>query len=90
LYLTKNYTVKMSVGEDVYIKIFLTSALVGDEWSASCLSFYCWPKSPESHWTGGWVGPIAGMDDMDKSLLGLKTASVGPGSILGDTRFSEK
>jgi hypothetical protein len=56
---------KANEGMDVQIHIFLTSALVGGEWSA-----------PGSHWVGGWVGPRAGLDGMEKkkfwSLPGLK------------------
>jgi hypothetical protein len=47
---------------DVYSHIFLTSALVGGEWSASR------PKetAPDTHWIGGWVGPKAGLDAKEK------------------------
>jgi hypothetical protein len=38
---------------DVYIHIFLTSALVGDEWSALCRREIV----PGTHLKGGWVGP---------------------------------
>jgi hypothetical protein len=46
---------------------FLTSALAGDEWSASrpC-RFYLRGKSPGTHWIGSWVDPRAGLDDLDK------------------------
>jgi hypothetical protein len=40
---------------DVYIHVFLTSALDGGERSAS---------RPGTHWKGGWVDPRAGLDDM--------------------------
>jgi hypothetical protein len=39
-------------GVDVYIHIFLTSALAGGEWSASR--------------PGRWVDPRAGLDDLEK------------------------
>jgi hypothetical protein len=42
--------------------VFLTSALVGDEWSASCPR----ERVPGTHWTGGWVGLIAGLDGIEK------------------------
>jgi hypothetical protein len=47
--------------------IFLTSALVGGEWSASRLDRF----TPEeiargTHWIGGMVNPRAGLDDMQK------------------------
>jgi hypothetical protein len=37
---------------------FSTSALDGGEWSAS----RPWGRTPGTHWTGGWVGPRAGLD----------------------------
>jgi hypothetical protein len=48
--------------------IFLTSALAGGEWSASrpC-RFTPGERAPSTHWIGGWVGPRAGMDDLEKS-----------------------
>jgi hypothetical protein len=54
-------------GVDVLIHIFLTWALAGGEWSASC---------PGTHWIEGWVDPRAGLDDVEKrkflTLPGLK------------------
>jgi hypothetical protein len=47
---------------DVYIHIFLTSALVGGEWSASR------PGRFTSRWIGGWVDPTIGLDDMEETL----------------------
>jgi hypothetical protein len=49
-------------GVDVEIHVFSTSALFGGEWSATC--FGCF--TPGTLWIGGWVGPKAGLDDMDK------------------------
>jgi hypothetical protein len=49
-------------GVNVQIHVFLTSALVGGEWSASRLGRF----TPGTHWTRGWVGPRAGLDDMEK------------------------
>jgi hypothetical protein len=54
-------------GVDVYIHIFLTSALVGVV-SFMTLLLYPWGNSPLTHWIGGWVGPRAGLDDMEKIL----------------------
>jgi hypothetical protein len=48
-------------GLDVLIHIFLTSALVGGEWSASRPCRF----TPGTHLTGGWVGPRAGLDDAE-------------------------
>jgi hypothetical protein len=53
-------------GEDVYIHIFLTSALVGDEWSASRPDrFTPGERAPGTQWIGGWMGPRADMDDVE-------------------------
>jgi hypothetical protein len=44
-------------GVDVQRHIFLTSALVGGEWSASRPDrFTPGERAPSTHWTGGWVG----------------------------------
>jgi hypothetical protein len=45
-------------GVQVEIDIFLTSALVGGEWSASrpC-HFTPGERVPDTRWLGGWVGP---------------------------------
>jgi hypothetical protein len=53
----------------MYRSTFLTSALVGGEWSASRPDRF-------THWIGGWVGPRAGLDDVKKrkflTLRGLE------------------
>jgi hypothetical protein len=48
---------------DLYIHIFLTSALAGGQWSASrrC-RFTPGESGPCTHWVEGWVNPSAGMD----------------------------
>jgi hypothetical protein len=54
-------------GVDVEIHIFLTSALVGVEWSASRLGrFIPGKRDPGIHWVGGWVDPRASLDDAEK------------------------
>jgi hypothetical protein len=54
-------------GVDVLIHIFLTSAQAGGDWSASRLGrFTPGEKAPGTHWIGGWVGPRAGLDYMEK------------------------
>jgi hypothetical protein len=62
---------------DVYIHIFLTSALAGGEWSASLPGRF----TPGTHWVGGWVVPTAGLDGMEKrkflTLTGLELRPVG-------------
>jgi hypothetical protein len=69
-------------GVDVLIHIFLTSALVGGEWPSSRPG-RCTPgeKDPGSDWIGGWVGPRAGLDDVEKrkflTLPGLELRPLG-------------
>jgi hypothetical protein len=69
-------------GVDVQMHIFLTSALVGGEWSASRLGcFITGEKAPGNHRIGGWVCPRTGLDNMEKrkvlSLQGLKLRPLG-------------
>jgi hypothetical protein len=69
-------------GVDVWIHVFLTSALVRDEWSGSCsCRFTPGERTPGTHWTGGWVDPRAGLDDMEKrtflALPGLELRPLG-------------
>jgi hypothetical protein len=57
-------------GVDVYIHIFLTSTLVGGEWSALFPSrFIPEETAPCTHWIGGWVDPRAGLDDVEKRIF---------------------
>jgi hypothetical protein len=49
-------------GVDVWIHIFLTSALAGVKWSTSSPK----ERAPGTHWIGGWVDPRAGLDDAEK------------------------
>jgi hypothetical protein len=69
-------------GVDVQIHIFLTSVLVGGEWSASRLGrFTPEERAPSTHWIGGWVGLRAGLDDMENWKFlpppGLELRSIG-------------
>jgi hypothetical protein len=52
------------VGEEYSSYSFTTSALDGGEWSASRPGRALTPgeRTPGTHWTGGWVGPRAGLD----------------------------
>jgi hypothetical protein len=51
-------------GEDVHTQVFLTSALIGGEWSASRPgSFIPGERDSGTHWLGG---PRACLDDMEK------------------------
>jgi hypothetical protein len=53
-------------GVDVWIHIFLTSALAGGGWSASRPGRITpGEKAPGAHCIGGWVDPRAGLDDME-------------------------
>jgi hypothetical protein len=54
-------------GVDVETRVFLTSALVGGEWSNSRSGHF----SPEdrasgTHRIGSWVGPRPSLDNMEK------------------------
>jgi hypothetical protein len=54
-------------GAAVYIDIFLTSSLVGGEWSTSRPGrFTPGERAPGTHWRGGWVDLRAGLDDLEK------------------------
>jgi hypothetical protein len=68
-------------GVDVQIHIFLTSALVAGEWSASrpCL-FTPGERAPGTHWIEGWVGPRAGLDGLENILYPTGTRTPTPRS----------
>jgi hypothetical protein len=72
----KAYAMKAYGGVGVYIHIFLISALAGGALSASrrC-QFTLGERALSTHWIGGWVGPRAGLDDVEErkflTLLGL-------------------
>jgi hypothetical protein len=56
-------------GRDVQIHVFLTSELDGGELSASRPSrFTLGEIAPDIDWIGGWVGPRAGLDAVEKIL----------------------
>jgi hypothetical protein len=58
---------KVYVGVDVYIHIFLISSRAGGEWSASRPGrFTPWQRAPVTHWIRGSVDPRAGLDDVEK------------------------
>jgi hypothetical protein len=47
--------------------VFLTSALVVGEWSASHLGHFTpGEKGSGTNWIGGWVDPRAGLDNVEK------------------------
>jgi hypothetical protein len=73
----KHYAMKVYGGVDVQIHVFLTSALVGGEWSGSSPGrFTPGETAPCTHWIGGWVDPRAGLHDVEKrkffTLSGLE------------------
>jgi hypothetical protein len=64
-------------GVDVQIHIYMTSVLVGGEWSDSRPGrFTLGETAPGTHCIGGRVDPRAGLDDMEEwkflTLPGLK------------------
>jgi hypothetical protein len=57
-------------GADVYIHVFLISALVGGEWSASRPGrFTTRKKAPGTHCVRGWVGHRIWLDDVEKEKI---------------------
>jgi hypothetical protein len=69
-------------GVDVSIHIFLTSALVGGEWSASRSDrFIPGERAPGTHCIGGWLGLRAGLNAVEKrkflTLPGLELRPLG-------------
>jgi hypothetical protein len=45
-------------GVDVWIRIFLTRALAGGEWSASRPGHFTpGERAPVTYWIGGWLAP---------------------------------
>jgi hypothetical protein len=69
-------------GVDVYIDIFVTSALAGGEWLALRPGrFTPAAITPGTHCIRGWVNLRAGLDDVEKrkflTLLGLELRPLG-------------
>jgi hypothetical protein len=57
-------------GSNVQIHVFLNSALVGAEWSVSRPGFFTTGEMVSgTHCIGGWVGPRAGLDDVEMRKL---------------------
>jgi hypothetical protein len=56
---------KADGGVDVQIHVFLTSGMLGGEWSASrpC-HFTLGEEAPFIHWIGGWLSPRNSLGDM--------------------------
>jgi hypothetical protein len=59
-----------TLGEWRYSSTILDSALDGGEWSASrpC-RFTLKETALDAHWIGGWVGPRAGVDIIEKGKI---------------------
>jgi hypothetical protein len=69
-------------GVDVQTHIFVTSALVGGEWSASRPGrFTSGERVPGTYWIGGLVGSTGSLNNMEKwkflALLGLELWPLG-------------
>jgi hypothetical protein len=66
---------------EVQFHVFLTSALVRGEWSASCpCSFTPGKRTPCTLWTGAWVGPTAGLENVKKYSWPYWESNFGPSS----------
>jgi hypothetical protein len=79
--LTKHHAMEAYEGVDPQIHIFLISALVGGEWSASRPGrFTPGEAALGTHLIGGWVHPKAGLDVEKRKFLtlpGLELRSLG-------------
>jgi hypothetical protein len=54
----------------------VASSLAGGEWSVSRHGrFTPGERAPGTHWIGGWVGPRAGLDDMEKKKILVPTGT---------------
>jgi hypothetical protein len=61
---------KICKGAKVQLHVFLTSALVGGEWSVSRPSHVTAEEGVTgTHWIGGWVGHRSGIDTGKKKPL---------------------
>jgi hypothetical protein len=61
-------------GVDIYIKVLLTSALVGGRDQLHALvALPPGERATGTHWVGDWVSPRAGLDDLrsENSLIKL-------------------
>jgi hypothetical protein len=79
-YLIKYYVMKMYGGVVVEIHVFLTSALVGVEWSGSRTGhFTSGERVPSTYYKGGWVGPRVGLNKLEKrKFLTLQVLELRP------------
>jgi hypothetical protein len=57
-------------GSGIVAPPFLTSALDEGDWSASCPGhFTLRERAPGTQWKGGWVGPRASLDTVEKRTI---------------------
>jgi hypothetical protein len=57
-------------GVDVQLRVFLISALVGGEWSASRLGrFTPWERAFGTYWIGGRLDPRAGLEAVEEKIF---------------------
>jgi hypothetical protein len=62
-FLIEHHAMKAYWGVEVYLHAFLTSALDGGEWSASCPGRFTPRENARgTHLIGCWVGPRSGLD----------------------------
>jgi hypothetical protein len=79
----KHYAMKAHEAVDVQIHIFLTSALVGRDWSASRSgNFTPGERDPGTHRRGDWVDLRAGLDDLEKRIFFNKGTSNSDPSVV--------
>jgi hypothetical protein len=66
-------------GVDVWIHVFLTSALVGGEWTTSRPGrFTPGERAPSTHWIGGWVDLRGGLNYLEKRKFLTPTGTQTP------------
>jgi hypothetical protein len=70
----------------------LILALAGGEWSTSLPGrFNPGERAPGTHWTGGWVHPRAGLDDVKRKFLILPGLELREPSVVQavDSRYTD-
>jgi hypothetical protein len=84
LNLIKHYAMMTYVGADVYIHVFLTSALDGDEWPASRPG----DRANGTPWIGGLVNLRTGPDDAEANILLLLGLKLQPLAVQPKSNFT--
>jgi hypothetical protein len=68
---------------------FVTSALDGDEWSASgCNRYIPGENAPNTHLIGSWVGPWAGVDAVGRRKIACSCRESNPSRLAGARRYT--